>query len=251
MSLDIVVQKLLGAFYNENEVESLFGLKTLLTKSVLIKPTKVNLFSLPQKLSRQENTLSTYRKYCSYLKQRGIGENTANKYDIGYDEINKQITFPLRDISGNTLGIGRRSVEIKRYEYPSGMIKPVYGVYELPELIRSLFIVEGPFNLWSLSEWGKYGVALLGTGTSNQYKQLLNIKTDNYVLALDPDEAGRKGIRKLIRFLLDNRRYNIYVMLLPNGKDINDLTQEQFRNTEVVNYKSWLGLFKEDESEYI
>ncbi len=243
MSLDVVVQRLLGSYYNENEVEALFGLKTLLAKASFLKPAKTNLFDMPKKLSRQEAVLSKYRYYCTYLQQRGISERTADKYDIGFDETNQQITFPLRDINGNTLGIGRRSVIHKRYEYPQGMVKPLYGIYELPQKIRSLFIVEGPFNLWSLSEWGKNGVALLGTGTNIQYTQLLKLYVDNYVLALDPDDAGRRGIKKLIKFLVSNHKFNIFVMLLSNGRDINDLTEDEFKNTEVIYYRNWLSLF--------
>ena len=43
---------------------------------------------------------------------------------------------------------------------------------------------------------------------------------------LDPDEAGRKGIYKLGNFLQDHRKNNINVALIPEGKDVNDLTYE-------------------------
>ena len=245
MGLDVVVQKLLGNLYNENEIESRFSIKTIMAKSTLITNKSVKLFQIPNKINRQEDILSCYRYYCDYLNKRGISEDTAIKYDIGYDKTNNQITFPLRNKDGNVLGIGRRSIQYKRYEYPKGMIKPVYGIYELPERIRSLFIVEGPFNLWSLSEWNKNGIALLGTGTENQYLELIKIDTVNYVLALDPDEAGRRGIKKLINFLVKNHKYNIYVLMVPVGKDVNDLTFEEFKNTEVMYYKNWLSLFEE------
>lgn len=102
----------------------------------------------------------------------------------------------------------------------------------------------GPFNLWSLHQWGKQGVALLGTGTENQYKQLLTINCKGFVLCLDPDEAGRKGTNKIIDFLLNNRKNNIFVTLMPEGKDVNDLTKEEFRNIEVVSYKQWKYLYE-------
>lgn len=57
--------------------------------------------------------------------------------------------------------------------------------------IETVMYVSGPFNLWSLTQWKRQGVALLGTGTQNQYKQLLELDCKNYILALDPDEAGR------------------------------------------------------------
>lgn len=86
-------------------------------------------------------------------------------------------------------------------------------------------------------------MGLLGTGTKNQYEQLLSIKCNNYVLALDPDDAGRNGIRKLINFLLQHNLKNIYVALLPEGKDINDLTTEEFKTMEIAHYKEWLHIY--------
>lgn len=238
-----MVQRMLGSFYDENDVEARFGLKVLEAQYSIIKPKNEILFKIPEPLSDQESLLRNYRYYHTYLKNRRISENTANAYDIGYDNLNDQITFPLRDIYKNCLGIGRRNIKVKRYEYPKGLIKPIYGVYELPKFVNYLWVVEGPFNLWSLYEWGKTGIALLGTGTEHQYKELLKIKCSGYVLALDSDEAGRKGIYKLSNFLENNNRKNIYVALLPDGKDINDLTHEEFTDLEVVTLNRWLALY--------
>lgn len=51
------------------------------------------------------------------------------------------------------------------------------------------------------------------------------------------------GTNKIINYLLENRRYNIYVTLLPEGKDINDLTFEMFSQTPIVTYKEWKHIF--------
>ena len=96
--------------------------------------------------------------------------------------------------------------------------------------------MEGPFNLWSLYQWGKTGIALLGTGTEYQYKLLSQIKCKGYVLCLDPDSAGRNGTRKIIDYLLKHKKKNIFVTLMPEGKDVNDLTEDEFKNVEVVKY---------------
>jgi DNA primase len=148
-------------------------------------------------------------------------------------------SFPIRNKYRQCLGIGRRDISKKRYIYPINFIKPLYGIYELPTKIQNLWIVEGPFNLWSLHQWRKNGVALLGTGTKLQYEELLNVDTNNFILALDPDEAGRNGTKKIIQFLLQHHKYNIYVALIPEGKDVNDLTENEFNGVEVVPYKVW------------
>lgn len=123
------------------------------------------------------------------------------------------------------------------------MVKPVYGIYELSMKLNYVFVVEGPFNLWSLRGWGKQGVALLGTGTERQYKQLLTIDCEGFILTLDPDDAGRHGTYKLGMFLTKHNR-KVNVCLMPDGKDVNDLTFDEFKQVEVVTFNQWLFLYK-------
>lgn len=92
-----------------------------------------------------EDVLKNYRYYPEYLSNRNININTANKYDIGYDQYNNQITFPIRDIYGKCLAIGRRDILRKAYRYPYNFQKPLYGVFELAQFLNYVFIVERSF----------------------------------------------------------------------------------------------------------
>ena len=67
----------------------------------------------------------------------------------------------------------------------------------------------------------------------------MEIDCKGYVLSLDPDEAGRKGAYKLGNFLQEHRKNNINVALIPEGKDINDLTYEEFRQVRIISYNDW------------
>lgn len=239
-----MMQDLLGSAYNVVDVENKFNFMSLKLENVLDNKPKP-LFVLPKKDSVVSNTIiKKFRVYHPYLKQRNISEETARKYDIGFDSKNQHITFPIKTIMGKCIGIGRRSILKKAYYYPPEMQKPLYGLFELEYPIRYLYIVEGPFNLWSLSEWGKKAVAMLGTGTVYQYEQLKDIKCDGYVLALDPDDAGRNGIKKLIKYLLDLGKTKIFVLDLPDGRDVNDLTRDEFKQTNVLSYKEWQYKYK-------
>lgn len=239
MSLAKVVELLLGPLYDEEEVESLFGLKTIQARAVLIEKPKRIMFDLKKKSYVPKEDITKLKYYHPYLENRRIDKQTAEKYDLGFDPYNKHIVFPIYDKGHNCIGLGRRSIEQKVYRYPQDMIKPLYGLYELDRFLRYIWIVEGPFNVWSLSGWGKQSVGLLGTGTELQYKQLLEIECKGYVLALDPDEAGRKGIYKLGNFLHEHRKQNINVALIPEGKDVNDLTYDEFRQVKVISYSEW------------
>lgn len=243
--LDIVIKDLLGPLYDEDEVESLFNLKTLIVQSQFEYKKKEPLFKIPNRNIIPERVLRTYRYYHPYLASRNISEETADIYDIGFDAQNNQITFPIRNINKECLGIGRRSIDKKMYRYPSNFIKPLYGVYELNQFLNYVYVVEGPFNLWSLREFGKQGVALLGTGTEKQYKELSNLNCKGFVLALDPDDAGRHGIFKLGKFLQENK-IKTYVALIPEGKDVNDLSKEEFSQVAAVTFKEWLLFYYKD-----
>ena len=83
-------------------------------------------------------------------------------------------------------------------------------------------------NAITLWVYGKYAVALNGTGTKSQIEQLKKINCRKLILALDPDKAGRLGSIKLYRNL---KNYKIITFLagIPEGKDINDLDEEQFK----------------------
>ena len=87
---------------------------------------------------------------------------------------------------------------------------------------------------------------MLGTGTEKQYKQLLEIECKGYVCSLDNDTAGIKGTKRLIEFLLKHKKYNIYVAVYPKGKDVNDLTYEEFKKIPILTYKEWLYSYEEE-----
>jgi DNA primase len=56
---------------------------------------------------------------------------------------------------------------------------------------------------------------------------------------LDPDEAGRKGIYKLGNFLQEHKKQNINIALIPEGKDVNDLTYEEFKQVQIISFNEW------------
>jgi DNA primase len=70
-------------------------------------------------------------------------------------------------------------------------------------------------------------VALLGAGTSDSQMDVLNstpIRT--YILLYDNDKAGRHGAERFKKLV----RKDVFVVdiLLPEGRDVNDLNQQEF-----------------------
>lgn len=182
-----------------------------------------------------EEELASYRLTVPYMYQRGLTDEIIEKYDIGYDANfippgRKKplpcITFPVKDLQGRTLFLCRRSVQGKFFHYPQGVEKSVYGLYELPSGVRSVIVAESCFNALSCSSWGYPAVALLGTGTAYEIEQLKQLGVPEFVLCLDGDDAGQKGMAKLKRAL--SSVAIVWTIKMPADKDINDCTKEEF-----------------------
>lgn len=188
----------------------------------------------PKYVSEEE--LVSYRFCVDYMYQRGLTDEIIAKYDVGVDmnyvpSGRKNpvpcITFPVRDIKGNTLFICRRSIEGKAFYLPSNVEKSVYGLYELPKNSTHVIITESCFNTLTSVKYGVPSVSLLGTGTEYQISQLKNLGVQEFILGLDPDEAGDRGSKKLKNKLRDVAIVRRMVDI-PAGKDINDLTYDEF-----------------------
>lgn len=189
-----------------------------------------------------EKELASYRFIVPYMYERKLTNEIIEKFDIGYDanwiapgrkKPTPCITFPVRDINGNTLFFCRRSIKGKLFNYPTGVTKPVYGLFELPKGCKSVIICESCFNALTCYVYGKPAVALLGTGNSYQIEQLKRLGVQEFILALDPDEAGKKGTERL-KYALKNVAIVWEFSGIPTGKDINDLTREEFENLELI-----------------
>lgn len=179
-----------------------------------------------------EDELKKYRYYHEYMFKRKMTEEVIEKFDIGYDINTNCITFPVRDKNGNCLFIARRSVIGKYFNYPTNIEKPVYGLYELPNNADEIIICESMINCITCYVYGKCAVALNGTGTDYQIKQLNELTCRKFILALDPDEAGKKGCNRIYKGLHKNKIITKYI--IPKEKDVNDLTREEFENLQEI-----------------
>lgn len=182
-----------------------------------------------------EEELARYRFTVPYMYQRRLTDAVIEKYDVGFDgnhippgrkKALPCVTFPVRDISGHTLFICRRSIEGKYFNLPADVEKPVYGIYELEPGTKEVIICESIFNALTCVVYGRPAVALLGTGTSYQMNQLKRLGVQSFVICMDNDEAGHKGTARIRRALRTSAL--VWSMTVPEGKDVNDLDKEEF-----------------------
>ena len=184
-----------------------------------------------------EEELASYRYVVPYMYERKLSDEMIEKFDVGYDGSwvppGRQrpvpcITFPVRDRQGRTLFLCRRSIQGKMYNYPEGVVKPVYGLDQVPSGCKSLVICESCINAITSWKYGFPAVALLGTGNPYQMQQLRELGVNEFVLCMDGDEAGRRATSRLKHAL--SSVAVVWSIPMPEGKDLNDCSEEEFRN---------------------
>lgn len=178
-----------------------------------------------------DKELDKYRYIHPYMYERGLTDEIIERFDIGYDRERKEITFPVRDIEGRCVFVAGRSVERKFFRLPKGFDKPIYcsdkfraGTY------RTAYITESFLNCLTCWKYNKPAMAMIGTGNQKQYEILNKLPVREYILAFDPDEAGRKATE---RFRKNVHGKIIKELVYPDNRDINDL-QEEFLNCKII-----------------
>lgn len=191
-----------------------------------------------------ETELEKYRYYHPYMFKRKLTEEIITKFDVGYDKdfifetikdgkvyreyIGECITFPTNDEFGNCLFITRRAINKKFFNYPQDVMKPVYGLDKIPKDCKTVIVCESIINALTCWVYGYPAVALLGTGSAEQYEILQRSHIRKYLLGFDGDNAGDNGAKNFIQNM--HNYASITKLQIPRGKDINDLSKEEFKN---------------------
>lgn len=178
-----------------------------------------------------EEELDKYRYIHPYMYERGLTAEIIERFDVGYDRERKEITFPVRDIEGRCVFIAGRSVERKFFRLPKGMDKPIYcsHLFRYGTYTRA-YITESFLNCLTCWKYDKPAMAMIGTGNRRQYEILNKLPVREYILAFDPDEAGRKATE---RFRKNVHGKIIKELVYPDNRDINEL-QEEFLNCKII-----------------
>lgn len=179
-----------------------------------------------------EEELDSYRWTHPYWAERGIvNKKIIELFDLGYDKKTRCVTFPVRDKQGNCEFVARRSVNTKFFQYPQGVSKPLYGLYEIFHLglqDEEIIVCESMIDCILLWQSDHYAVALNGLGNERQFKQLREMPCKSLILATDNDGAGRDA-RQRIRSKVTNKW--ISEIVFPKGiKDVGECSREQIDN---------------------
>ena len=138
----------------------------------------------------------------AYMRGRGISDETARRFKIGFDEERQAVIIPQ--------GAGFMSRSIKpdaeqkdrcRY-YPKGAPRVLFNGAELVRAAKDntpVFIVEGEIDALSIAECGGVAVSTGGTsGIGKAVKAAASVGRGVYVPCMDRDEHGEKAQAALV-----------------------------------------------------
>lgn len=185
----------------------------------------------------------------SLLKKTGIfiEKNNGRLYSI----FQNRIIFPIRDLYGNIIAFGGRSINnLDKPKYLNSYStiifnksKILYGLYEIKRnynIIKKILLVEGYIDVITLFQFGiKYSVSTLGTSiTSYHIKSIYSI-TDNLICCYDGDQSGYAASWKVLKcsipYLIDGRK--ISFVFFPNNEDPDSFIRKVGKN----NFKEYIN----------
>jgi len=164
---------------------------------------------------------------------------------------NHNLIFPFKDVYGNIISlIGRTlfdkekqdELQISKYKYSFGLNKELYvfGLDKAKKYIIEkdfVIVVEGQLDYFSCVCAGINNVVALGGASLSRYQFFkLRRYTKNFMMLLDNDEAGQRGIAKSKKYFGDYAK--IISKSLPNEyKDIDETLSKVdiYRREQVVN----------------
>jgi DNA primase len=170
--------------------------------------------------------------YHPYLKERGISEELAQMFGVGFFPgkgiMAGRVVFPILDDGAVCVAYAGRAIggEEPRYKLPPGFHK-AWVLYNLHRVKGdAVTVVEGFISAMKVTEAGFPCVALMGSTMSEEQEKLL--RTFKYLtLMLDPDDAGRAGTKDILPRLAAKH----YVRIARNLKPPDEMSVEEIQNT--------------------
>ena len=162
-------------------------------------------------------------KAVEYLSFRGISQETATAYKLGYDTRKGLLIIPASRHYYAARFIDPDAP--RRYDNPKGAKTELFNAQAIyNEESRPVFIVEGAFDALSIIEAGGLAVALNSTSNYNKLLEMLTEqKTKNtLILCLDNDDAGADKTQGIIKGLQELNISHITADIATGYKDPNE-----------------------------
>ena len=187
-----------------------------------------------------------------YLRERGVTKAAASKLQVGYDQVQRRITFPHWH-DGTLVGWQKRSLtdprwpqslpeddgRIPKYKNSSGFPKgrSLYGM-DNARGRNSVIVVESPMSVLKAESLGLEDqvVATFGAKVTDSQIELMRNWRKVYVW-MDDDHAGQSAMKRICHKL--ERHTQVLVVTPDEGRDLadcNDLNEVDVKLGSAMPY---------------
>ena len=152
-----------------------------------------------------------------------------------YDFFRGRVMFPIIDHNGNVVGFGGRALEAgvpaKYINSDESLVfnkrKNLYALnFAKKTKEKELILCEGYMDAIALHRAGfDNAVAALGTAVTDDQARLMRRYTENVVICLDSDGAGKAATQKALA-VLPKAGLNVRVVTVTGGKDPDEMLRE-------------------------
>lgn len=153
-----------------------------------------------------ESWLYQFLVPCDYWGERGLRQDTIERFQLGYSALTDSATIPLRGPLGHLLGVVHRRLDgsTPKYHYPEhfNIRAYLFGSHLLGQRDRTVCLVEGQLD--AIACWQAEVPALAQMGSTlhrDQLDQLRRLDIRTVRLFYDNDLAGRKARERAVRML--------------------------------------------------
>jgi DNA primase len=217
--------------HNDRLLKCLLAAQTYFQSALLSHLTKLPLGYLTQERKLTPDLIQMLQlgfgggndqDFVAFLKTKEISLEDAIELGIlrensyGFQSLFlRRITIPIFNHKGQLVGFGGRvfgqvAKNLPKYinskascVYDKGAV--LYGLFESLSLVRQkkiIVITEGYFDVIAIRSAGFAAVAPCGTSLTEEHIKLLQRYSQDVILCLDQDEAGKKAHKKMLKMLL-------------------------------------------------
>ena len=190
-----------------------------------------------------EEILDEFRLAPQDLVEAGFRQKTLRHFEVGFDYEHYRITYPIRNIYGELVGVSGRTVinaepryKLYRTELMAdGQVPESYTMDSVKEAVlwhahicypflwndeEPVLVVEGfKAAMWVWQAGYHNVVALIGAYCSDLQVELLARTRSPVLLFLDNNEAGIKGTAKALKRLLYKGANELYCVRYPDLRE--------------------------------
>ena len=232
--------------FREDNREALDYLNKRGLKKIIIEEFKLGY--VPWKNNFYEKLSKKYSEEEINLTGLYYKSDKTGKY---IDRFNSRITFPINNISGETIAFGGRiirdnnlakyinSPETEFYKKGS-MIFNLDKAKDLRSQTDEVLIVEGYMDVVSVYASGiKNVISNSGTALTERQINLIWKFFSNPIICLDGDESGQKAAYRISErlFPLINEKNKIYFSKMPDGEDPDDFIKKNGKDNFLSHLK--------------